>query len=87
MALEGVAGCVVDGDAPRAAMLLAAAETIRGAPVAGVGADRAYVDSVIGRARASLGARLYDEAVDAGRRLATTDAVELALGARATAPN
>jgi predicted ATPase/Flp pilus assembly protein TadD len=79
-ALEGVAGCLPDTDGARSAMLLGAAEAVRGAPVPGIGADRAYVDAVALRARAALGDRHYEEALEAGRGLSVDDAIELALG-------
>jgi hypothetical protein len=78
-ALEGVAGCLQETEAVRAAMLLGAAERVRGAPVPGTGADRAYVDAVAVRARAAHGDRRYEEALGAGRRLSVDDAIELAL--------
>ena len=78
-ALEGVAGCLPEDDAARAAMLLGAAEAVRGAPAPGTGADRAYVDAVEVRARAAHGDRQYEEALDAGRGLPVDDAIELAL--------
>jgi predicted ATPase/DNA-binding SARP family transcriptional activator len=77
-ALEGVAGCLPDTDAARSAMLLGAAETVRGAPVPGTGADRAYVDAVAARARAAHGDQLYDEALESGRRLSVDAAIDLA---------
>ncbi len=78
-ALEGVAGCLTDTDAARSAMLLGAAETVRGAPVPGTGADRAYLDGTTARARAALGDRLYDEALETGRALTVHEATDLAL--------
>ena len=78
-ALEGVAGCLADSDAARAARLLGAAESVRGAPAPGIGADRAYVDAASGRARAALGDQAYADAVAVGRDLSVADAVELAL--------
>ena len=77
-ALEGVAGGLADTDAPRAAVVLGAAEAIRGAPVPGTGADRAYVDMAAGRARAALGDVRYEEALEAGRGLSVDEAIELA---------
>ena len=78
-ALEGVAGCLPDTDAARSAMLLGAAEAVRGAPVPGTGADRAYVDVVAARSRAALGDQPYEEAAELGRGLSVADAIELAL--------
>jgi predicted ATPase/DNA-binding SARP family transcriptional activator len=78
-ALEGVAGCLRDAHATRAARLLGAAETVRGGPVPGVGADRTYVDAVAAQARAALGDQPYDDAFEAGRQLSAADAIELAL--------
>jgi hypothetical protein len=78
-ALEGVAGCLTDTDAARSAMLLGAAETILGAPVPGTGADRAYLDGTTARARAALGDRLYEEALETGRALTVHEAADLAL--------
>ena len=78
-ALEGVAGCLADTDAARAASLLGAAEAARGAPVPGVGADRAYVDAAATRARAALGDQPYEESALVGRGLSVADAIELAL--------
>jgi predicted ATPase/DNA-binding SARP family transcriptional activator len=78
-ALDGVAGCLPGTEAARSVMLLGAAEAVRGAPVAGTGADRAYVDAVIARARAALGDARYVEALEAGRGLSVDDAIALAL--------
>jgi predicted ATPase/DNA-binding SARP family transcriptional activator len=78
-ALEGVAGCLGETDAARSAVLLGAAETVRGVPVPGTGADRAYVDAAATRARAKLGDQAYEDELDAGRRLTISEALDLAL--------
>jgi tetratricopeptide (TPR) repeat protein len=77
-ALEGVAGTLPEDDATRAAMLLGAAESARGAPVPGMGADRRYVDGVAARARAA-GDQQFERAFAAGRHLSAEEAIELAL--------
>ncbi|MET0902013.1 MAG: hypothetical protein ABWZ52_02130, partial [Acidimicrobiales bacterium] len=79
-ALEGVAGCLPDTDAGGSARLLGAAEAVRGAPVPGIGADRAYVDAVAVRSRATHGDREYERSVEAGRGLTVDAAIDLALG-------
>jgi hypothetical protein len=85
-ALEGVAGGLAGTDASRSAMLLGAAEAVRGAPVPGRGADRAFVDRAGARARAALGDRRYREGVAAGRGLSAHDAIDLALRDEGPAP-
>jgi hypothetical protein len=79
-AVEGVAGYVSDIDVARSAMLLGAAEAVRGAPAPGIGADRAFVDETSARARAAPGAARYNSAVAAGRRVSVDEAIALALG-------
>jgi tetratricopeptide (TPR) repeat protein len=78
MALEGVACCLPDTEAPRSAMLLGAAETLRGVPLPGSGADRTCIDETVARLRAALGDVAYDEAIEAGRGLAVDEAIDLA---------
>jgi predicted ATPase/DNA-binding SARP family transcriptional activator len=77
-ALEGVAGCLPDADASGSATLLGAAERIRGAPVPGAGADRAYHDGVTVRVQAALGDARYGEALEAGRALSVAEAIVIA---------
>ena len=78
-ALEGVAGCLPGTEAARSAMLLGAAEAVRGRPVPGIGADRSYVDETIRRLRAALGEGACGEAVAAGHDLSVEAAIDLAL--------
>ena len=71
---------IVKGDPVRAARLFGAAEAIR--EVAGsamVAAEQAEYDAAVGQLRASLDAALLDPAWAEGRRLATDEAVAVAL--------
>jgi predicted ATPase len=83
-ALEGVAGCLVDTEARRATMLVGAAESVRGRPVPGIGADRAHLDRVLARARAALGDARYDATLQAGRGLTADAAIDMALQGETT---
>ena len=78
MALEGVAECLPDSEAGRSAMLLGAAETLRGVPLPGTGVDRVNMNKTVARLRAALGDAAYDEAIEGGRRLSVEEAIDLA---------
>jgi hypothetical protein len=79
MALEGVACCLRGTETARSAMLLGAAETLRGAPLPGSGADRTCIDETVALLRAALGDAAYDELVEVGRGLSAGEAIELSL--------